>query len=173
MLHTKYWVVEVRQVEFLDSQELTDSHLARTKVHLGDIWAPAARNPGYNMRNRYGREIYRHADHWTVVGHSNSWQGYNSGRWVKCKFPRHRACLDRYRADGNMHFPLPNHATPSKKKKHEIKGYIKEDLHQKQGNGKKERGEWTPRSFDDDEDRVTEKRKVKSRKPKKAKSRYG
>ncbi len=67
------------------------------------------RNPGLHVRNRYGREVYRHAQHWMDLGLRDSWARYRSGWFTRCNQPGHHDCLDQYSADGNLQFgdPVP------------------------------------------------------------------
>ncbi len=63
------------------------------------------RNPGLHARNRYGHEIYKHAEHWMTLKRPNSWIPYRpSNHFPQCALPGHQACLNQYSGDGNLQF---------------------------------------------------------------------
>ena len=77
------------------------SHI-HTKVFYGGRWIIGPFGPGLYARNRYGHEIYRHAQHWRATGAHNSWDYYHPGSFQKCKTPKFHGCLDKLPADGNI-----------------------------------------------------------------------
>jgi hypothetical protein len=90
----------------MDSGILIKSGSAPTKVLMDGQWVNVPRNPGMNVRNRYGREIYQHAEHWryTNVDKLNTKRRYKTNTFLPCKKPGNHDCLDRYNADGNLPF---------------------------------------------------------------------
>ncbi|XP_053406072.1 uncharacterized protein LOC128559083 [Mercenaria mercenaria] len=52
----------------LDSDILIKAGLAPTKILFDGQWVNVPRNPGLSIRNRYGRELYQHAEHWRYTG---------------------------------------------------------------------------------------------------------
>ena len=76
----------------------------KTSVKIGDQWVYTLENPGYHMRVRYGQEIFRHVEHWYVVGRNTGWAPYDAGKFMKCTRPGHQGCLDQFKADGNIQF---------------------------------------------------------------------
>ena len=76
----------------------------RTKVSLAGQWLFTVENPGYFMRQRYGREIFRHVEHWRNEGKSTSWYPYEAGKFAQCTKSGHQGCLDKFEADGNIQF---------------------------------------------------------------------
>ena len=61
-------------------------------------------NPGLYLRNRYGKEIYQHAEHWMILKHNSSWESYLIKNFSKCSIPNHHACLDQFPSDGDLIF---------------------------------------------------------------------
>ena len=99
------WKVELYGYPMLESELLVASGQRPTKVMIAGQWVPAARNPGLFARNRYGPNIYRHSEHWSVKSDvSSSYADYKSGSFNKCPEPGHSACLDQFPADGNLQF---------------------------------------------------------------------
>ena len=71
---------------------------------LNGKWLNLPENPGLYVRNRYGYEVYKHAEHWITTGQSSSWKMYKSGQFSNCSKPHHHACLNQHIPDGNMAF---------------------------------------------------------------------
>ena len=82
-----------------------------TKASFDDQLVELPRNPGLYARNRYGHEIYKHAEHWLSVHVRRTASGWNeyhpSGVFGICSHPGHHACLKQYAADGNLQFSDP------------------------------------------------------------------
>ena len=99
------WKLEMYGFPILESELLVASGQRPTKVLFAGQWVTATRNPGLFSRNRYGPNIYRHSEHWSVrKGLSSSYADYNPGFFNKCAKPGHSACLDQFPADGNFQF---------------------------------------------------------------------
>lgn len=79
-------------------------HYASTMLKLGNVWVNGPENPGLYARNRYGYEIYKHAEHWMTTGKSDGWTNYEAGRFESCPRSPHHSCLDNYVADGDLQF---------------------------------------------------------------------
>ena len=75
-----------------------------TRFLLNGKWLNLPENPGLYVRNRYGYEVYKHAEHWITTGQSSSWKMYKSGQFSNCSKPHHHACLNQHIPDGNMAF---------------------------------------------------------------------
>ncbi|CAL4068052.1 unnamed protein product, partial [Meganyctiphanes norvegica] len=76
-----------------------------TKINFGGRWRSAMSNPGLYCRNKYGMDDLRHAQHWRhLKAASKDGQYDNPGAWIRCSKPNHHACLDRFPADGSLHF---------------------------------------------------------------------
>ena len=71
---------------------------------LNGKWLNLPENPGLYVRNRYGYEVYKHAEHWITTGQSSGWKMYKSGQFSNCSKPHHHACLNQHFPDGNMAF---------------------------------------------------------------------
>ena len=71
---------------------------------LNGKWLNLPENPGLYVRNRYGYEVYKHAEHWITTGQSSGWKMYKSGQFSNCSKPHHHACLNQDFPDGNMAF---------------------------------------------------------------------
>ena len=98
-IHAYGWTIEV-----YGQHKLTSADNSRTKVLMGNQWVYTPENPGLYVRNRYGKEIYKHAEHWLVSGKDTGWSIYNSGYFQKCEKEGHHGCLDQYKADGDLQF---------------------------------------------------------------------
>ena len=87
--------------------------LRRTKVNLDGDWLPSQYNPGHYLLGKYGRNIYRHLEHESVLrgNRARKHKYKNSGFFNKCLDPENRhACLDQLSPDGNIQFlldPIP------------------------------------------------------------------
>ena len=75
-----------------------------TKVLFSGRWLNAPRNPGLYIRNRYGREVYKHAEHWMTTGKDSGWDPYDTGAFSSCPVKGFHGCLDRYLPDGSIQF---------------------------------------------------------------------
>ena len=42
--------------------------LSSLRINLAGHWIPVSYNPGLHARNRYGYNIYKHAQHWLETG---------------------------------------------------------------------------------------------------------
>ena len=71
---------------------------------LNGKWLNLPENPGLYVRNRYGYEVYKHAEHWITTGQSSGWKMYKSGQFSNCSKPHHHACLNQHFPDGNVAF---------------------------------------------------------------------
>ena len=99
------WKIDLYGFPILESELLVASGQQPTKVMFAGQWVTAARNPGLFTRNKYGPNIYRHSEHWSVRKDvSSSVADYNPGSFNKCPEPGHSACLDQFPADGNLPF---------------------------------------------------------------------
>jgi hypothetical protein len=98
------WYIELYGQHIIDSKILTDNGIKPTKVLLDGQWVNVPRNPGLFVRNRYGREIYKHAEHWIATGERNGWINYKTNGFRKCFNSGDHDCLDRYNADGDLLF---------------------------------------------------------------------
>lgn len=100
-IHAHGWNIEI-----YGQHKLTTGagDVPRTKVLMGEQWVATPENPGLYVRNRYGREVYRHAEHWMATGKNTGWAVYESGYFAKCTATEHHGCLDQFRADGDLQF---------------------------------------------------------------------
>ena len=84
---------------------LRENKIESTKLLIGGRWLNAPTNPALNSRNRYGFELWKHAEHWITLGYSTSWVPYHGGTYKKCPKPGSHVCLDKqFPPDGNMGF---------------------------------------------------------------------
>ena len=84
---------------------LRENRIESTKLLIGGRWMNAPTNPGLNSRNRYGYELWKHAEHWITLGYSTSWVPYHGGTYKKCPKPGSHMCLDQqFPPDGNIDF---------------------------------------------------------------------
>lgn len=101
------WHVELYGQHFTDTERLISQGLKPTKVMFDGQWVGAPANPGLYARNRYGYEVYKHAQHWMNLGHESGWQSYHPAQFSRCPRVGHHACLDQYSVDGNLQFEDP------------------------------------------------------------------
>lgn len=104
-----HWHAELYGQHIMDSELLMQNSIKPTKVLLNGNWVNVPRNPGLHARNRYGHEIYAHAQHWIVTGKSSGWINYDTSSFTNCHKSGDHNCLDRYNSDGNLQFtdPIP------------------------------------------------------------------
>ena len=101
---TTRWTLELYGQHIMESEMLVASGQQPTKVQFSGQWVTVMRNPGLFARNRYGPNMYRHAEHWMDTGHNTGWAFYGAGSFTKCSQPGHSGCLDQFPADGNLQF---------------------------------------------------------------------
>lgn len=94
--------VEVLGRPPLDSKSMIEEGIRPTTVLFDDVWMNTARNPGLYVRNRYGSEVYRHADHWRSLGLEHGQTSYQSGRFRRCIDSGNAGCLEFFNGDGNV-----------------------------------------------------------------------
>ena len=102
-MYTEVWGFAIMSNTFLP-KEL--QHI-QTKMMYGGKWVIGPYSPGLYVRNRYGHEIYKHSQHWSVVGLPNGFSVYTPGTFKKCKDPKFHGCLDKLPADGNIPWFVP------------------------------------------------------------------
>ena len=86
----------------LNSPDISDyDSIGKGKSKEG-FFAYVPENPARYSRNRYGYEVFKHAEHWMMAGRKNGWANYESGNFEECSKPAHHACLDQFEADGNL-----------------------------------------------------------------------
>lgn len=98
------WSIELYGQHKMDSKLMAETGTQPTKVLLDGQWVNVPRNPGLFVRNRYGREIYQHAQHWMTIGQTSGWINYTTNVFMSCEKPYDHDCLDRYNADGDLPF---------------------------------------------------------------------
>ena len=104
-----HWRDELWGQYMLDSELLSMENMYPTNILLDGYFARAPRNPGLHARNRYGHDIYAHAQHWRVLHHKDSWMDYVTRRFIPCGRTGRHECLDAYNGDGSIQFghPIP------------------------------------------------------------------
>ena len=103
--HGSPWPVEVYGQHRMDSEIQIENNSKPTKLLFDGMWVQVPRNPGKHVRNRYGHEVYRHAEHWISLGKYSGWEEYDTSQgFPKCPKPGMHYCLDKYPADGNLPF---------------------------------------------------------------------
>lgn len=80
--------------------------MAPTKVNIHGVWVYGPTNPGLYSRNRYGREMLKHAQSWIHQGKKSSWDPYVGGHFKPCPKHHHHACLDQFPPDGSLNFKV-------------------------------------------------------------------
>ncbi|XP_068202508.1 uncharacterized protein [Palaemon carinicauda] len=103
-LNSPHWALELYSQHSMDSEQDLLARRPRTRIQFDGSWVTAPTSPGLYVRNRYGNELYRHAQHWLDTGKKSGWEDYESGKFVPCSRPSHHACLDENLPDGNLKF---------------------------------------------------------------------
>jgi len=108
-IRTKNWFVEIYGKAKLTSESYMLNGRGQTLVFFNGNWLSAPVNPGLWVRNRYGKEMYRHANNWRHLGKKGSLEQYPTDSFIRCSVPGNQKCLDNYRTDGNLQFsdPIP------------------------------------------------------------------
>lgn len=106
-VHSGNWHIELYGQHKMDSEMLLDEGFKPTKVLLDGQWVWVPRNPGWHARNRYGHEIYAHAQHWMAMGKGDGWINYKTNEFTQCRTPGRHDCLDNFNANGNIQFSIP------------------------------------------------------------------
>ncbi|XP_071517275.1 uncharacterized protein [Panulirus ornatus] len=101
-LSSSQWRAELWSQHAMDSEDNILAGRPLTKVEFDGSWLAAPTSPGQYVRNRYGLEVFRHAQHWLDTGRSSGWEEYEAGKFLPCSRPAHHACLDQYVPDGNF-----------------------------------------------------------------------
>ena len=68
---------------------------------MGGYWFPTSRNPGRHVRNRYGTDIYKHAEHWMTLGKYRTFLDPNQ-LVLTHSFPRQTRWLAALPSDGHV-----------------------------------------------------------------------
>lgn len=95
--------IEIFGLDNLNSFSLNSS--AMTKVYLNKKWVGSKNSPGLYCRNRYGRNVFKHAISWRYSGLENSFGDYSS-RTIRNACPKmgYHSCLASLGSDGNMQY---------------------------------------------------------------------
>lgn len=101
-LASAQWTLELWSQHRMDSEDDLLAGRPRTRVEFDGSWVSAPSSPGQYARNRYGHEMFRHAQHWLDTGRGSGWDNYEAGKFLPCPHPAHHACLDHYVPDGNL-----------------------------------------------------------------------
>jgi len=105
-----HWRVEFLGQFALDSEKSPSDFISEpTKVPVNGNWYLSPRNPGLHLRNRFGKNIYKHELHGTDLADTILWVKDHRRSFLPCKHINEPNCMARYAADGNMQFgePLP------------------------------------------------------------------
>lgn len=100
-IHNTHWVVELYGWKNLSS---ANNKLGHTLVRIGNEWFPTMLNPGKWCRERFGKNIYKHVQHWRLFGSKDYLFEYRSNKFAPCTQPRDHKCTDNYKVDGNLQF---------------------------------------------------------------------
>ena len=110
-LNSKRWFAEIWGKEDLASTYYTSTGRNPTKALLLGSWVAVPANPGIWVHDRYGHNLYKHAEHWRHLGGKHMFFHINADirRFRACKTPGDHKCLDNYNADGDLQFtdPIP------------------------------------------------------------------
>ena len=96
--------VQNSSIDFINPAPPTKIRFENSMNKNEYFYARAPENPAKYCRNRYGQEIFKHAEHWMMRRKKSGWEKYNSGHFEKCAVSGHNACLDQFEADGNDEF---------------------------------------------------------------------
>jgi len=104
------WTLELFGRWVLNSAKFIKDGKNQTKTNINGNWVVSPSNPGLYARNKYGKEIYKHVNHWRHLKYKHSYISYTDvGTFQKCVTPGHHNCLDQFNGDGNLQFddPIP------------------------------------------------------------------
>ena len=95
--------IEIFGLDRLNSFSLNGS--AMTKVYMNKKWVGSKNSPGLYCRNRYGRNVFKHAISWRYSGLENSFGDYSS-RAIRnaCAKMGHHSCMASLGSDGNLQY---------------------------------------------------------------------
>ena len=98
------WSIQLYGQHKMDSEDLISKGHSPTRVLFSGQWINVPANPGQHVRNRYGREIYRHAEHWMTTSQRTGWDNYDTRGFSACPVKAFHGCLDTYLPDGSIQF---------------------------------------------------------------------
>lgn len=103
-LLTDGWSIQMYGQHRMSPKGTNTNGLLPTKIHFSNSWLNAPFNPGLYARNRYGKEVYKHAEHWLSTGKQSGWDAYETGVFSSCPVKGFHGCLDQYQPDGSIQF---------------------------------------------------------------------
>ena len=98
------WSIQMYGQHRVNSRGALANEHPPTKVFFSGSWLNVPFNPGLYVRNRYGREVYKHAEHWLSTGKLSGWDAYEAGMFNSCPLKGFHGCLDQYQPDGSIQF---------------------------------------------------------------------
>ncbi|XP_020605018.1 uncharacterized protein LOC110043858 [Orbicella faveolata] len=98
------WSIQMYGQHRMNSRGALAYEHSPTKVFFSGSWLNVPFNPGLYVRNRYGREVYQHAEHWLSTGKLSGWDAYEAGMFSSCPVKGFHGCLDQYQPDGSIQF---------------------------------------------------------------------
>lgn len=98
------WSIQMYGQHRMNSRGALANEHPPTKVFFSGSWLNVPFNPGLYVRNRYGREVYKHAEHWLSTGKLSGWDTYEAGMFGSCPVKGFHGCLDQYHPDGSIQF---------------------------------------------------------------------
>lgn len=109
LMNSEHWHIELYGQHLMDSEILRSNGFNPTRLFFDGQWTGVPRNPGLFARNRYGPDIYKHAEHWMSLGKKDGWILYAPIEFSSCEKSNDHACLDKFNTDGNIQFndPIP------------------------------------------------------------------
>ena len=106
-ISSQHWEAQLWGQHMMDSELLRMESMYPTYILLDGHFVGAPRNPGLHARNRYGHDIYAHAQHWMDLHHESGWVQYKTRRFIPCGQKGRHECLDAYNGDGSIQFGKP------------------------------------------------------------------
>ncbi|KAL9979499.1 hypothetical protein ACROYT_G017173 [Oculina patagonica] len=98
------WSIQMYGQHRMSSRRTLTNEHPPTKVFFSGSWLNVPFNPGLYVRNRYGKEVYKHAEHWLSTGKQSGWDPYETGVFSSCPVKGFHGCLDQYQPDGSLQF---------------------------------------------------------------------
>ena len=98
------WSIQMYGQHKMRPERVLSSEHHPTKVLFSGTWLNVPSNPGLYVRNRYGNEVYKHAEHWLSTGKQSGWDAYEPGVFNSCPVKGFHGCLDQYQPDGSIQF---------------------------------------------------------------------
>ena len=99
-----YWI-ELYGMPKNHFKDTLNTTIQQTKIKIDDSWVSSPVSPGLWVRNRYGRNIFKHALSWRYLGLEHSFMSYsNQLHRGYCPVFGYHSCMSALGNDGNFQY---------------------------------------------------------------------